>query len=105
VVLVGRVLIGCKTVLQVGFKGDYRHLLFDHIGVRYLDELPGSHEVFQDVMVWALVDQQPKRRLQDHRLQEWLVVVTSSSRYENYKQLDKECSPRNTSCRHGRGLK
>jgi hypothetical protein len=92
-VLVGRLLLGGKTVLQVGFKGDYRHLLFDHIGVRYLDELAGYDDVFQDVKVWALVDQQPKRRLEDHRLQEWLVVVISCLRYENYKQLDKECSP------------
>jgi hypothetical protein len=58
--LVGRLLLGSKTVLQFESDGKYGHLLFDHLGVRYLDDVDQSDKVFNDVRVWALVDQQPK---------------------------------------------
>jgi hypothetical protein len=89
-ILVDRLLAGFPTVLQTneGLEGE-RFLLFDQRGVSSLHELARNDPVYRNVRVWALADQQARGLLHDFQAQEWLTIVTSSPRDENYKQVRK----------------
>lgn len=64
-------------------------LLFVETGVNYLFRVSSNYlyDIVREIEVWALVDQTPRgfvKMLDDH---EWLLLVTSSPRLENYKYL------------------
>jgi len=91
-VLVDRLLRSEPTILQVGSAGAVQHLLFDTAGVRYISELNDSDPVFGNTDVWALIDQKPQGDIADAEDIQWLQIVTSSPKYENYKLLVKNHS-------------
>jgi hypothetical protein len=91
--LVHRLLRGEKAVLQLAVRGEYMHLLFDKAGVHDFSTVNHNDAVFRDIYVWALVDQQLHGFLKDHSCHQWRVVLTSSPKEGNYKQLVKDCSP------------
>jgi hypothetical protein len=96
-VLVRRLLEGKPTIFQLAdFDSancvNATHYLIDGNGVRQMDS-PSFGEL-RNPDIWVLADQKPvgaPRRAGGHN---WLVVVTSSPRKDNYHYLDKEYSPR-----------
>ena len=79
--------------MRVGFSGIYRHLLFNKSGVHYLDELDLSQTVDRDPQVWALANRQLEGGLQDLIHHQWLVILASWPKPDNYTQLERDCSP------------
>ena len=87
-VLVERLLKAQPTVLQIGGDSDeYSHFLFDKLGVRPV--LSCDDNSLNDSTIWALTDQKPRGIASSFDCHNWLVVVTSSPRRENYKKIEK----------------
>ena len=87
-VLVERLLKAQPTVLQIGADGgEYSCILFDKLGVRPI--LPDNDDSLRDTAIWALVDQTPRGLAASFDRHNWLVVITSSPRRENYKRVEK----------------
>ena len=90
-VLVERLLKAQPTILQIGDDSDeYSHFLFDKLGVRPV--LSCDDDSLQDSAIWALTDQKPRGLASRFDYHNWLVVVTSSPRRENYKRVKKYCA-------------
>ena len=90
-VLVERLLKAQPTVLQIGGDSDdYYHFLFDKLGVRPV--LSGDDDSLRDSAIWALTDQKPRGITSSFGCHNWLLVVTSSPRRENYKRVKKYCA-------------
>jgi hypothetical protein len=96
-ILVERLLKGQPTILQVlnpdvKAINQAKHYLFDNSGVRLVDDNILAGAIASDSTIWALADCRAAgmlAQLDDH---EWLVVVASSPRIQNYKALAKEYS-------------
>jgi hypothetical protein len=88
-VLVDRLMRGEVTILQDGMKDAF---VFDETGVNYLSELSREHlnAVGVNVEVWALADPEPRGIVKRTLSHNWLVLVTSSPRLENFKALRKK---------------
>jgi hypothetical protein len=95
-VLVRRLLEGKPTIFQLAdFDGasntSATHYLIDGYGIRRMDS-PSVGEL-RNPDIWVLADQKPvgaPRRAGDHN---WLVVVTSSPREDNYHYVVKQYRP------------
>ena len=95
-VLVRRLMEGKPTIFQLAdFDLDAHtepiHYLIDKNGVRHMDS-PSFSEM-DNPDIWVLADRKPLRQprfAEDHN---WLVVVTSSPREDNYYYICKEYSP------------
>ena len=76
------------TVLQIGSDSDeYSHILFDKSGIRPV--LPNNDDSLRDSATWAPADQKPRDLASPFDCHNWLVVLTSQPRRENYKWVER----------------
>jgi len=98
-VLVRRLLEGKPTIFQEGENsgGDSvftaaAHYLINGNGVSKMNQEQIDSELHK-AEIWVLADQKPYGAPQKAKYHKWLVVVTSSPRKDNYKQIVKDYSP------------
>jgi hypothetical protein len=92
--LVRRLLGGKTTILQLNTTDDEaaikaQYFLFSNDGITRLTPDMDLDDISRDTSIVALADQSPQGLLRRFREHEWLVIVTSSPRKENYYFMQK----------------
>jgi hypothetical protein len=92
-ILVHRLLLGKRTILQVSSKlaekSEGLHFLFDAEGVHEMDEAMWE-DLMRETDIWVLADRKPLGPATEFHCHHCFVLQTSSPNPENYEKLQKQ---------------